>query len=219
MMNIFQRRLIVVPSILISLALFCFITQDRFEMSYWVFVWLFIVLVISFLLPRLVAEYRLAQIESDIDELYSDSDYGANYREIKVVNSFSDTKFLQDDREIGILDGDLSLNGKLFKLTERDFSNVMSTEGDIIATSKLVEDKEYSSFVSDKTNGFILSSLNFGDYPFGIYNNKKGIGFIRCGRIILPRSISLELQIFAYSVAQGLYNKMKKRRQNYPVAP
>ena len=207
-----------VPCTLIGLTLFYFIIQDRVEISYWVFVWFFVGITTLNFIPYLIAEYRLSQINDDIGESFPNSDYGVNYREIKVVNSLSDTKFLQDDREIGILDGDLSVNGKLYKLTDRDFSSVMSTEGDIIATSKLIDDKEYSSVVSDKTNSFVLSSLNFGDYPFGIYKNNKGIGFIRSGRIILQRSISVELQMFAYSVTLGMYNKKLKRSAS-SVAP
>ena len=99
------------------------------------------------------------------------------------------------------------IGNKEYEITNREISNILSDNGQIIATSKETPMNRYSCSITFGPDAFVLKSLDFGSYPYGAYQNGRGIGVIRSDQIIFPRAIPTEIQIFAYKVAANIYEQ------------
>jgi len=164
-------------------------------------------LLILKLIQMLRAEYKTDKIIDDVEHKFPFSNFDAQCDILRVEATIQKITFFSGEHEIGSCSQNVCIGNKEYKLTNRDFSNILSDNGQIIATSKATPNNRYSWAITFGLNVFVLESLDFGNYPYGAYQNGKGIGVIRSDQIIFPRAIPMEIQIFAYKVASNLYEQ------------
>ena len=168
-------------------------------------------LILTKLILMLRAEYKTDKIVDDIEESYPDSNFDVNCDTVKIENAFGKVTFFSSDHKIGSCSQNIQIGNKEYKITDRDYSKILSDSGEIVATSKENLEQKYIVSISFGLKGFLLKSLNYGDYPYGVYRDEKGIGIIRLDEMVFPRDIPVEVQIFSYKVAFELYNEMKRK--------
>ncbi len=210
MRTIFLNRLITTVGVLVVAALIFYRLQSGSEIPYRTLALMTVSIIAFSVLPRLIAELRLIKIQDAIDDSCSGSEFRIKYREIKVVSSLAGVKFFEEDRQIGSWNDIIDAGGRIFTINSKDEMEILSSGDQIVATSTASKERERDRFIAGSEQSFLLRSLNFGRFPFSVYQHGKGIGYIRPGLIVLPRSVSTELQLFIYSVALNIYNSARK---------
>ena len=167
---------------------------------------------LGYLIQLLIAEYRLDEARNDIDKAQPLQNIDVNYDTISIKCSLTNTKFYSGDNEVGAYDNDLVVMGRNFELTERENSNLLIHNGEILATSIMAENSRVKCLLTLGLEGYVMSSTNSGIFPFAVYRKGEGIGVIRENEILLPRAISMELRIFSFIVALRICNKEYARR-------
>lgn len=168
-------------------------------------------IIILKLILMLRAEFKVDKIIEDVEKTYPFTNFDVNCDTLRIKNTFEKVTFISGEHEVGSYSQDIQIGNKEYKITNRGNSKILTNNGQIIGTSKVSSEHQYFTSVFFGSNAFIITSLDFGDYPYGVYQNEKGIGIIRIDEMIFPRSIPIEIQMFSYIIASTLYTEMKRR--------
>jgi len=210
MTTVFQRRIFALVSLLIALVVIYAWYRNGLNTQYVVVV--LVVLLAYSLAPRLVAEFRLSRVRGEMNKLNVSTHYDLRFRRITTTSSLTLVRFFEEDHQIASWDGDLNLEGNTFSVVESDGNCSLVSEGRVIVTSRKDERGRNRRFIEVTGVDFTLASLNFGLFPFAVYQGEKGIGYVRSNLIVLPRSLPLEVHVFVYVISLKLFNGANSRR-------